>query len=57
MKKKKLKKQIKELRADMNQLAKQVLCVSEAIAKHQCHCENYKPETVQFKRYIPVAKD
>lgn len=57
MKKKKLKKQIKELRADMNQLAKQVLIVSETIAKHQSHCENYKPKTVQFKRYIPLPKD
>ena len=56
MKKKKLKKEIKTLKNDMNQVCKQILVISETIAKHQCHCENYKPKTVEFKRFIPLPK-
>ena len=53
---KKLKKQVKKLQDDVDFLGKQVAHVYEDIAKHQCHCENYKPNTVTFKRYMPLPE-
>ena len=54
--KKKHKKQIKQLRHDVDFLTKQVALLYEDIAKHQCHCDNYKPKTVTFKRFVPVPE-
>ena len=56
MKVKKMKKQIKILQHDVDFLTKQVALLYEDIAKHQCHCENYKPKTVQFKRFVPLPE-
>ena len=56
MNKKKLKKQVKTLQHDVDFLTKQVALLYEDIAKHQCHCENYKPKTVTFKRYMPLPE-
>ena len=56
MGKKKLKREIKLLKNDMVQLCRTVCDLSEAISKHQCHCENYKPKTVEFKRFTPLPK-
>ena len=56
MKKKKLKKQVQTLQHDVDFLVKQVAHLYEDIAKHQCHCENYKPKTVTFKRFVPLPE-
>ena len=56
MGKKKLKKKIKQMERDIGALTK--ICAEnvEDILNHQCHCENYKPKTVQFKRYVPLPE-
>ena len=54
--KKKTKKRIKMLQHDVDFLTKQVALLYDDIAKHQCHCENYKPKTVTFKRFMPLPE-
>ena len=54
MKKKKLKKKLKVLRHDIDGITKAVVNLSNSIAKHHCICENYKPKTVTFKRFVPL---
>lgn len=56
MKKKKLKKMVDVLQRDVSQLALQVGTLRSDIAKHQCHCENYKPKTVKFHRFLPITE-
>lgn len=52
--KKRLKRHILRLQHDVDALSKTVAIISEDIKKHQCYCENYKPKTVTFKRFIPL---
>ena len=52
--KKQLKRHILRLQHDVDALSKTVLIISEDIKNHQCHCENYKPKTVTFKRFMEM---
>jgi len=56
LKKKKLKRKIKQMQRDIIGLSRAVRMVSEDIGRHQCHCENYKAKTVTFNRYVPLPK-
>lgn len=56
MGKKKIKKTLKQMQRDIDELIRVCARLNEDIAKHQCHCENYKPKTVQFKRYVPLPE-
>ena len=56
MNKKKLKKEIKVLRAEIDLLARQVAHFGDVITKNHCYCENYKPRTVTFKRFTPLPQ-
>ena len=56
MTKKKLKKRIKTLRHDVDFLAGQVALLINDVKKHHCQCENYKPKTVVFKRFVPITE-
>lgn len=56
MKKKQLKRHILRLQHDVDALAKSVIMLNEDIKKHQCYCENYKPKTVTFKRFVPIPE-
>ena len=49
MKKKKLKKRI-------DVLERQVISLADTIAKHQFCCENYKPKTLEWKRFVPFSE-
>lgn len=54
--KKKTKKKIKRLQHDADCLAGQIKILYDEISKAQCRCENYKPKTVTFKRFLPVEE-
>lgn len=56
MKKSKLKRLVLRLQHDIDALAKSMIMLNEDIKNHQCYCENYKPKTVEFKRFMPVEK-
>ena len=54
--KKKTKKKIKMLQHDVDFLKKRVALLNDGIEKHQCYCENYKPKTVTFRRFMQLPE-
>lgn len=54
MKKKKLKKRLNVIQHDIDALTRVIRSMG-----HGCNertCENYKPKTVEFKRYVPLPE-
>lgn len=54
--KKKTKKKIKRLQHDVDCLAGQIKILYDEIQKAQCRCENYKPKTVTFRRFMQLPE-
>ena len=44
----------KKLKRTIRELERKVAALSIEVDQFKCHCENYKPKTVEFRRWQPL---